>query len=144
MTVHQPRVQGGIRLEILGPEYDEQADELGRTLESLGDTLKFLKNVTSQIGVPVVVGISSFQDGVQQLRLGPEMMQDSRRCDSGFPGDLCEGRIPPAVADQHSLSHVKDESLALFTFDQQGVVRSHARHLSPTFGGLSETDLVNT
>ncbi len=137
-------MQRGIRLEVLGPEYDEQADEFRRPLKSLGNTLEFLKNVTSQIRVLVVVGVSSFQDGVQQLRLGPEMMQDSRRCDSGFPGDLCEGRIPPAVADQQSLSHVENESLALFTLDQQGVVRSHARHHSPTFGGLSETDLVNT
>lgn len=144
MAVQQPRVQRGVRIEILGPEYDEQADELGRTLESPGDTLEFLKDVTSQIGVPVVVGISSFQDGMQQLRLGPEVMQDSRRCDSGFPGDLCERRIPPTVADQRSLSHIKDESLALFPLDQQGIVRPHARHLSPTFGGLSETDLVNT
>ena len=54
MAVQQPRVQRGVRIEILGPEYDEQADELGRTLESPGDTLEFLKDVTSQIGVPVV------------------------------------------------------------------------------------------
>ena len=83
------------------------------------------------VGVGVVVGVAGIQHRVEQLFLRLEVMQQARRADPGFLGDLPERGIPPAVPRQQPLGDGQNPLLAVLALGEQRGVWPLIRHPVP-------------
>ena len=72
-----------------------------------------------------------FDDGVQQLFLGLEMMEQPSRADAGFPRDLPQAGTPTAVLRHQPLGSGQDALSPILAFGEEGGVSSLIGHRTP-------------
>src|SRR5690606_19293352 len=70
----------------------------------------------------IVVCIACVEHGVQQLVLGLEVMQQSRRRKPGFPRDLGKARAAPTILRQAPLGDAENQLPPVLTLGEERVV----------------------
>ena len=80
----------------------------------------------------VVIEVPRVQHRVQQLFLGFEVMQQAGGGDPGFPGDLGERGVAPAVAREEPLGDLEDPLPPVLALGEQRVVPRCDGHRAPS------------
>ncbi len=142
----QPVVQRRVGRDVLDQQHRESADEFGCAVEPLGHAAEFGDQIAGAVvRMDLVVGVAGVENGVEQLFLGLEVVQQPRRRHAGFLGDLRQRGVAPAVARQQPLSHSEYPLPAILAFGEEGVVgpRPHERSREePTTLGLTPGSFV--
>ena len=123
-------------------QHGERAQQFGRPVEAIGDLSDLAEQIAAPVGVGLVVEVARVQHRVQQLFLGFEVMQQSRRGNPGFAGDLGQRRVAPAVARQEPLRDREDPLLAVLALGEKRVVSPCGGHRTPSSD--RRTNLLNT
>ena len=85
-----------------------------------GTRLEFGDQIAGAVvRVDLVVGVAGVENGVEQLLLGFEMVQQPGGRHPGFLGDLRQRGVAPAVARQQPLSHSEYPLPAVLAFGEE-------------------------